>query len=163
MVSRYLLRNHDDPGRQSRTSDARNSEQLSKARYVCGSTENGELLHQLPVYVVEIARSLQLAVSKTLERGISILVASFFHQPTRAFFTETSSIPVGTRSTMAERAYQDKSKHRSREEWQAGTQNRAAVSRLWFPLCIGQDWRRIRGRCRTRSDKKNVTINSSVL
>lgn len=82
---KYLLRNHNNESRKRSAAHARDGEKLDEPRKVVGPAQNGKLLHELAMNVVQIAGGLQLGVAEALEGGVGVMVAALLHEPTRRF------------------------------------------------------------------------------
>lgn len=76
----HLLRNHDYERGHSRTTDPRNSEQLSEASDVVALANNGGLDLKLGVDVVQITGGLNWMKSKPQQRLVCLVILVLFHQ-----------------------------------------------------------------------------------
>lgn len=90
-----MLSNHNSPGRESSTPDSWDGEELDEASKVVVLLNEGFLNADLGENVVKITSSLELGVTKTLQRSKCFLVATLFNIPSRRFWAEVDTSPQG--------------------------------------------------------------------
>lgn len=87
----HLLGQHDCEGGQGGAANTRDGKQLDESGQVVALADDGRLLDQLGVDVVEITSSLKRGVAETKQGLVGLAVETLLHVPTRRFGAEVDA------------------------------------------------------------------------